>query len=280
MTAISETKAPLRIEAAKRRATINFRELWAYRELFGFLVWRDFKTRYVQTVLGPAWAIVQPVVSMIVFTVIFGRLAGIRGEYGVPYPLFVFTALLPWTYFSSSLAGSSRSVVGNINLVNKVYVPRLLLPVAAVAVPIVDFFLSSLILAGMFVYYGRMPQWHAVTTPFFLLLALVTALGVGLWFAALNVRYRDIPYAVPFLTQLWLYATPVIYGLSMIPEQYHWLIALNPMTGVVDGFRWALLGSGTPHYSVFALNLAVSVLLTISGALYFRRVERGFADVI
>jgi lipopolysaccharide transport system permease protein len=254
--------------------------LWAYRELFGFLVWRDVKTRYVQTVLGPSWAIVQPVVSMIVFTVIFGRLAGIKAEYGVPYPLFVFTALLPWTYFSSSLSGSSRSVVGNINLVNKVYVPRLLLPLASVAVPIVDFILAFLILAGMFVYYGRMPPWQVVTTPLFLVLALLTALGVGLWFAALNVRYRDIPYAVPYLTQIWLYATPVIYGLSMIPQKYHWLIALNPMTGVIDGFRWALLGGGSPRYSVFVLNLLVSMVLTITGALYFRRVERGFADVI
>jgi lipopolysaccharide transport system permease protein len=270
----------LRIEPSRHWTSVNVRELWSYRELFVFLVWRDVKTRYVQTALGGGWAVIQPVVSMIIFTVIFGHLARIKGENGVPYPLFVFTALLPWTYFASSLGQASRSVVGNINLVNKVFVPRLLLPLSAVAVPLFDFVISFLVLASLFVYYGRVPSWHVVAAPLFIALALLSALGAGLWFAALNVRYRDIPIAVPFITQIWLYATPVIYGLSMVPDRFRWLVALNPMTGSVDGFRWAILGRGSPHFGVYAISLAVALFVVGTGIAYFKHVERTFADLI
>jgi lipopolysaccharide transport system permease protein len=270
----------LRIEPSRRWTSVNFRELWSYRELFAFLVWRDIKTRYVQTVLGGGWAVIQPVVTMVIFSVIFGHLARIKGEYGVPYPLFVFTALLPWGYFAGSLGQASRSVVGNVNLVSKVFVPRLLLPLAAVAVPLVDFAISFLVLVALFAYYGFVPGWHAVAAPLFVLLAVLAALGAGLWFAALNVRYRDIPIAVPFITQIWLYATPVIYGLSLVPNRFHWLVALNPMAGSVDGFRWALLGSGPPHVRLYLISFAVSIFVVVTGVAYFKRVERTFADVI
>jgi lipopolysaccharide transport system permease protein len=272
----------VRIRPTRGRFSLlhDLRELWAYRELAGFLIWRDIKVRYVQTVLGPAWAIIQPFASMILFSVIFGHLAGIKGEYHVPYPLFVFAGLLPWMYFAGSLTQSSRSVVTNINLVTKVYVPRLMIPIASVIVPVVDFLLAFCVLLGLFAYYGRAPHWHAVVSPFFLGMALLSAFGVGLWVAALNVRYRDIPFVIPFVTQIWLYASPVIYGSTFIPPRWQWLISLNPMTGAIDGFRWAVLGRGLPQYHLFAESIAVGLVLTISGLWYFRRVERSFADVI
>jgi len=270
----------LRIAPGRRGLVSELRELWRYRELFGFLVWRDLKVRYVQTVLGPIWAIVVPLVQMVVFTVIFARLGGIQGEYHVPYPLFAFVGLLPWTYFSSCLSQSSKSVVTNTNLVTKVYVPRLMLPIASVAVPVVDFVIAFVVLLFMFVGYHRAPHWHTVLMPFFLGLALLSAFGIGVWLSALNVRYRDVPYVLPIFTQLWLFASPVIYGTSFIPPRFHWLIALNPVSGVIDGFRWAVLGRGLPHYDLFATSLIVGLVLTVSGVMYFRHVERQFADVI
>jgi lipopolysaccharide transport system permease protein len=270
----------LRVAAGRHGLLHDVAELWRYRELFGFLVWRDMKVRYVQTVLGPLWAIVVPLLQMVVFTVIFARLGGIQGEYHVPYPLFVFCGLLPWTFFSSLLSQSSKSVVTNTNLVTKVYVPRLLLPIASIAVPLVDFAIAFAVLMCMFGAYRRAPHWHVVLSPFFLLLAVLTALGVGLWLSALNVRYRDIPYVLPLLTQLWLFASPVLYGTSFIPEDWHWLIAINPITGVIDGFRWSVLGRGLPHYDLFATSFGVGLLLTVTGIAYFRRVERRFADLI
>lgn len=277
--ASSTPRAHIRIARSRHWATLNIHEFWEYRELFAFLVWRDVKTRYTQTALGPLWAIVGPITSMIVFSVIFGHLVGIKPEYGVPYPLFVFTALLPWTYFSSSLSASSTSVVGNLNLVTKVYVPRLMLPIEAVIVPLFDFLVSFLVLIGMFVYFGRAPHWHAIFIPFFLGMAMLTALGVGLWMSALNVRFRDVRYVVPFLTQIWMYASPVIYGVSIFPKSLQWLIALNPMVGVIDGFRWTILGRGLPNYGVFATSYAIAIVLVLGGLAYFKHVERGFADL-
>lgn len=269
-----------RIEPSRSWFSLNLRELWAYHELLFFLIWRDVKVRYKQTVIGVAWAVIQPLTSMLIFTIIFGRLAHFTGDYGTPYPLFVFTGLLPWMYFSSSLTGSSVSLINNSNLVTKVYFPRLIIPLASIGAPIVDFLIAFVILCGMFVYYGRLPHWHVVVMPVFLGLALLTAFGIGLWLSALNVRYRDVPYALPFLTQLWLYATPVIYPVGLVPGQWHWVLALNPMTGVVDGFRWAVLGRGLPDYTVYATSGLVGLALTISGLWYFRRFERHFADVI
>jgi lipopolysaccharide transport system permease protein len=269
-----------RIQRSRRRFSIDLRELWSYHELLYFLVWRDIKVRYKQTALGVVWAVLQPFVAMVIFSVVFGHIAKIHADYGVPYPLFVYAGLLPWQYFSSSLMLSSVSVVGNSALVTKVYFPRLLLPLASIAVPVIDFLCSFVVLIGMFLWYGRAPHWHAVVIPVFLGMALLTALGVGLWLSALNVRYRDVPYTIPFLTQIWLYATPVIYPVSLVPSRFHWLIALNPMSGVVDGFRWAVLGRGVPHYTVYGISTAVGLALVLSGLWYFRRVERGFADVI
>jgi homopolymeric O-antigen transport system permease protein len=269
-----------RIERSRRHLRADLPEVWQYRELLYFFVWRDIKVRYKQTALGVAWALLQPLVTMVIFTVIFGHLAGIPGEYGVPYPLFVFAGLLPWQYFASSLTQSSLSVVGSSALVTKVYFPRLLLPFASIGVPIVDFVCSFSILIGMFIWYGRAPHWHAIVIPFFLGMALLVALGVGLWLSALNVRYRDVPYTIPFLTQIWLYLTPVIYPVSIVPPHLHWVLAINPMTGVVDGFRWAVLGRGLPQYDVYAISCTVGVALVLSGLWYFRRVERRFADVI
>lgn len=273
-------RRPLRIKPAGSNLGTELREVWAYRELLVFLVWRDIKVRHVQSILGPLWAIVVPLMQMVVFTFIFGRLAGIKGEYHVPYPLFVFAGLLPWTYFASSLTQSSRSVLSNTNLITKVYVPRLILPLASIAVPLVDFAIAFAVLLCMFASYQRAPHWHAVVTPVFLGLALLTAFGVGLWLSALNVRYRDIVFVVPLLTQLWLFASPVIYGATFIPPGWQWLIALNPMTGVIDGFRWAVLGRGIPHYGLFATSLAVGLMLTVSGIAYFRHAQRKFADLI
>jgi lipopolysaccharide transport system permease protein len=271
---------PFRIRAGKRGLLVELREVWDYRELLGFLVWRDIKVRYVQTILGPLWALIVPFLTMILLTVIFGHVAGLKGEYKVPYPIFVFSGNLIWIYFSGCLAGSARSVISNINLVTKVYVPRLMIPLESTVVPVIDFALAFLVLLGLFAYYHRAPHWHTVLIPFFLGLALLSAFGVGLWLSALTVRFRDIPYVVPLLTQLWFYVSPVIYGSTFIPPRYHWLIAVNPMTGPIDGFRWAVLGRGVPHYGLFATSLVAGIVLTASGVWYFLRTERSFADLI
>jgi lipopolysaccharide transport system permease protein len=269
-----------RLKPGRPSFAAELSEVWAYRELLFFLVLRDVKVRYKQTALGVLWAILQPVISMVIFTVIFHRFAGIPSEYHVPYPLFVFAGLLPWLYFSSCLTQSSTSIVGNASLVTKVFFPRLIIPLASVVAPLVDFLLASLVLTGMFVWYGWVPNWHIVVTPFYLVLALLTALGVGLWLSALNVRYRDVPYVVPFLTQIWMFATPVFYGVTLFPPEWRWALALNPMAGVIDGFRWAELGRGLPHYDVLAVSTLVAIGLTVSGLWFFKRAERHFADVI
>jgi lipopolysaccharide transport system permease protein len=286
MTVVPQVQAqvpavrPLRIQAGRRGLFAEVREVWDYRELLGFLVWRDIKVRYVQTILGPLWALIVPFLTMILLTVIFGHVAGLKGEYKVPYPIFVFSGNLIWIYFSGCLAGSARSVISNSNLVTKVYVPRLMIPLESTVVPVIDFLIAFLILLGLFAYYHRAPHWHTVLIPIFLGLALLSAFGVGLWLSALTVRFRDIPYVVPLLTQLWFYVSPVIYGSTFIPPRYHWLIAINPMTGPIDGFRWAVLGRGVPHYGLFASSLAMGLALTASGVWYFLRTERSFADLI
>jgi len=282
MARMAEAAVPLhvtRVQRSKGWLLPDLHELWAFRELLWFFVWRDVKVRYKQTFLGASWALLQPLVGMLIFTVIFGTWLKVPSQH-IPYALFVVSGLVLWTYFSTSLNLTSNSVVSNSQLVSKVYFPRLLIPFAAVLVPLVDFLVALLLLAAMFVYYGATPSWRAVFAWVFVLTALLAALGVGLWLAALNVRYRDIPYVVPFLVQIWLYASPVIYPVSIVPLAYRWALALNPMTGVIDGFRWSLFGQGSAHWGVFALSGAVSLVLLVTGLLYFRRVERRFADLV
>jgi len=258
---------------------VNLRELWEYRELLYFLVWRDIKVRYKQTAIGAAWALIQPFFTMVVFSLFFGQLAKIPSE-GVPYPIFSYAALLPWTFFANGISQAANSVVGGASLISKVYFPRLLTPLSAVLTSVVDFALAFIVLIGMMLFFRIYPTWNALWFFPFLLLALMTALGVGIWLAALNVQYRDVRYVVPFLTQLWMYVTPVIYPSSLLHGVWRTLIGLNPMTGVVDGFRWALLGTGEAPRETLCVSAAVSLMLLLTGVLYFRRMEKTFADVI
>lgn len=257
---------------------LGIRELWRYRELIYFLTWRDIKVRYKQTALGAAWAILQPVMTMLIFSIIFGQLAKLPSE-GIPYPIFTYTALLPWQLFAFALANSSNSLVGSQNLVSKVYFPRLIIPIASVLPALVDFGISFVVLAGMMVYYDVPITWRLVTLPALLALALMTALAVGIWLSALNVEYRDVRYIVPFLTLFWQYATPVAYSSTLIPEKWRLLYGLNPMTGVVEGFRWALLGKGDVS-GLLWVSVAIVIVLLLTGLAYFRRMETSFADVI
>jgi homopolymeric O-antigen transport system permease protein len=268
-----------RIAPSRTWAPLRLGELWAYRELLYFLIWREIKVRYKQTALGAAWAVLQPLTTMIVFSIFFGRLAKIPSD-GVPYPVFAFCALLPWQLFAFALTESSNSVVANQRLITKVYFPRLIVPLAAVAVGLVDFAIAFVVLAVMLVYFGIHPGPAILSVPVWTALAVATALGAGLWLAALNVRYRDVRYTLPFVAQLWLFVTPVAYPSSIVPDAWRALYALNPMVGVVEGFRWALLGgTGSPDATV-ALSGAVVAAILVSGLFYFRRVERTFADVI
>jgi lipopolysaccharide transport system permease protein len=250
-----------------------------YRELLYFLVWRDVKVRYKQTVLGAAWAIIQPFMTMVVFSLFFGRLAGIPSE-GVPYPIFSFAALVPWTFFANGLSQSANSLVGSANLLTKVYFPRLAIPIATVLSGAVDFVLAFVVLLGMMLFYRVTPTWNALWLPLFLLLALVTALGVGLWLSALNVQYRDVRYVVPFVVQFWLFATPIAYPSSLLPQLWRSIYALNPMVGVVEGFRWALLGTETAPGAMIFISAAAAVVILVSAMFYFRRMEDTFADVV
>ena len=267
------------VKPQEGRLRVDFRELWEYRELLFFLVWRDIKVRYKQTVIGGAWAILQPTASMVIFSIFFGRFANIPSD-GVPYPLFAYAGLLPWLYFSSSMSQCGISVVGNAALITKVYFPRLIIPLNGVFVPIVDFFLASSVLGALYLYYHETPAIQVVFLPVFLLLALMTALGAGLWLSALTVRYRDIPYALPFLVQLWFFASPVVYPVSLIPERWQWVYSLNPMVGVLDGFRWCLLDRPAPGLEVVGVSALVGITLIVTGLFYFKRVERHFADII
>lgn len=266
------------IEPQRGWVALELRDLWRYRELLVLLTWRDIKVRYAQTVLGASWAILQPVLTMVIFSIIFGELAKLPSD-GMPYPIFTYTALLPWQLFAFSLSYSSQSLVGSQNLISKVYFPRLVIPLASVLPALVDFAISFLVLIGMLVYYQIPLTPRILSLPLFLLLALMSALAVGLWLSALNVEYRDIRYIVPFLTIFWQYATPVAYSASLIPEKWRLLYGLNPITGVVQGFRWALLGSGRVDGMIW-ISVVIIFLLFISGLAYFKRMESSFADVI
>jgi lipopolysaccharide transport system permease protein len=269
------------IEPTKGGILPRIRAVWAYRELLYFFVWRDIKVRYKQTLLGVAWAILQPLLAMVVFTVFFGRLAGIDQETGgVPYPVFAYAALLPWTYFANSLSECASSLVGAQHLVTRIYFPRLLLPLSGTLSGLVDLAIAFFVLIGMIFWYGIELTWGLAFLPVFVLLAMLTALGVGLWLAALNVKYRDVQYTLPFLTQLWLFITPVAYPVSIVPEGVRWLYGLNPMVGVVEGFRWALTGTTTPEWGAIAASGVVMMALLVSGIAYFSRAERTFADVV
>jgi len=271
------------IQPSRGWAALQLRTVWEYRELLYFLVWRDIKVRYKQTALGVAWIILQPVVSMVIFSLLFGQLLDVPSG-GVPYPIFAYAALLPWNYFAGALTRSSQSLVGSAHLITKVYFPRLIIPISGVVSGLVDFAIAFLVLIGLMVYYGVTPTLAVLLLPAFLLLAVLTALGFGLWLGALNVRFRDVNYLVPFLVQVWMYITPVIYGSTLIPERFRFLLALNPMTGVVEGFRWALLGAqlaeAQPPGAMLIVPIAISLLVLFSGALFFRRTERTFADII
>ncbi|MGI8898185.1 MAG: ABC transporter permease [Pyrinomonadaceae bacterium] len=267
------------IRPASSWSSIGLKELWAYRELLYFLVWRDVKVRYKQTALGAVWAIIQPFMMMVVFSLFFGYLAKVPSD-GIPYPIFTFCALLPWQLFAHALTESSNSLVANERLITKVYFPRLVVPIAAVLGGIVDFAVAFVILLVMMLYYGIVPTWALVTLPGFILLATMTALGVGLWLSALNVQYRDVRYTIGFLIQIWLFATPVAYSSSLVPERWRPLYGLNPMAGVVEGFRWALLGKSSPPGALLAVSIAVVILILIGGLYYFRRMEQQFADLV
>jgi len=259
---------------------LNFRDLWLYRELIYFLTWRDLKVRYKQTLLGASWAILKPFLTMVVFSIFFGDLANVPSD-GMPYPIFSFAALVPWELFSNAISVAGRSLVQNRHMITKIYFPRVILPLSAALAGVVDFLIAFVILIGMLFYYRIPLTIYALTIPLFLLLALITSIGIGLWLSALNVQYRDIGYVTPFLTQFWLFITPIAYGASMVPEKWQFLYSLNPMTGVVEGFRWALLGTsqGAPG-TQFAISFGVAILLLLTGFLYFRRMERTFADMV
>jgi lipopolysaccharide transport system permease protein len=268
------------IEPMRGWVPVNLRELWQYRELLVFFIWRDLKVRYKQTVLGVVWVILQPVMTMIVMSVVFGKMARIPSE-GIPYPIFAYTALLPWTFFSGGLSRAAGSMVSSANLVQKIYFPRLILPIAAVVDGIVDFLLAFIILIGMMVYYNMYPKvsmvWLLIPLLF---LSMLAALGIGLWMAAFNVRYRDIRYIVPFMTQFWMYITPVVYPASLVGHSWKMVYSLNPMVGVINGFRWVLLNRGPSPGITIWISVIVSIVAVISGAMYFRRMEKTFADVI
>lgn len=268
------------LRPASGLSALNLRDLWDYRELIYFLTWRDLKVRYKQTLLGASWAILKPFLTMVVFSIFFGNLAKVPSD-NVPYPIFAYAALLPWELFANALSVASRSLVQNSHMITKVYFPRIILPLSSVLGGLVDFAIAFVILIGMMIYYGIRPTAAVWTLPLFLLLALVTAMGVGLWLSALNVLYRDIGYVTPFLVQFWLFVSPVAYGASLVPEQWRFLYALNPMVGVVNGFRWALLGvEAAAPSSMLVVSTAIALALLVSGLFYFRQMERLFADMV
>lgn len=265
---------------AGRTETQYWKDLWRYRELFYFLAWRDILVRYKQTVIGLAWALIRPFLTMIVFTVVFGNLAKLPSE-GAPYPILVFAALLPWQFFSNAMSECSNSLISNSNLISKVYFPRLIVPTSSVIVSFVDFLVSGIILLGLMAWYNFVPDWRILTLPLFTLIAFAASMGIGLWLAALNVKYRDFRYIVPFLTQFGLYISPVGFTSNIVPEKWRLLYSLNPMVGVIDGFRWAILGKESNIYwAGFGLSMVLVALLLSTGIWYFRKTERTFADVI
>jgi lipopolysaccharide transport system permease protein len=267
------------VKPSKGWISLNLRDLWEYRELLYFLTWRDIKVRYKQTVLGAAWAIIQPFLTMVVFSLFFGKLAKVPSD-GIPYPIFAYAALVPWTFFANGLSQSSSSMVENANLVKKVYFPRMVVPISSVISGVVDFVLAFLVLLAMMCFYGVFPTKNVICLPLLLVMAFVTALGVGLWLSALNVQFRDVRYTVPFLTQFWLFATPIAYPSSLLAEPWRTIYGINPMVGVVEGFRWALLGTETAPGLIIIVSALVALALLVGGAFYFRRMEKTFADVV
>lgn len=269
----------IRIEPSRGWISLRLHELWEFRELLYFLAWRDIQVRYKQTALGVAWAVIQPFFTMVIFSIFFGKLGRIPSD-GIPYPIFSFAALVPWTFFAHGLVQSSNSLVSGAQLIKKVYFPRLIVPVAAVLSGIVDFILAFIVLLGMMLYYGLAPTVNVVWLPVFLLLALITSLGAGLWLSTLNVEYRDVRHAVPFVVQFWLFATPIAYPSTLLSEPWRTLYGLNPMAGVVEGFRWALLGTDTGPGAMIFVSCLMALAILIAGAFYFRRMEKTFADVV
>jgi len=264
-----------------RRGWLSFdlEAVYRYRELLYFLVWRDVLVRYKQAAIGVAWVVLQPLLTMVIFTVIFGQFAKLPSD-GLPYPIFSFTALLPWNYFAQAISRSGISLVSNTNLISKIYFPRLIVPISSALGPLIDLAISFVILLGMMAWYGIAPTWGVLALPFFTLLAVVTAVAVSLYLSALNVKYRDVGHAIPFLVQFWMYASPVVYSMSIIPQKWRLLYSLNPMVGVIEGFRWALLGKERPDFTVMAVGVGVALVLLLGGLIYFKRTERFFADII
>ena len=263
------------------KSLINFelKKLWRYRELLYFMVWRDLKIRYKQAAIGAGWAIIQPVFTVAIFTAVFGYFAKIPSD-GVPYPAFAFTAMVPWTYFSEALRRSSTGLVEDTELIRKIYFPRLIIPLSAITSPLVDCFLSFIVLIILLTIYGITLNWNIIFLPIFMLISMITALSVGLWLGPVNVRFRDVKHTMPFLIQVWMYATPIVYPLSIVPERWRIIFSLNPMVGVIEGFRWALLGKGPPDTISICISTAITILLLFSGIIYFKRMERIFADII
>lgn len=270
---------PIVIEPRGFLVSLDLRQLWAYRELLYFLTWRDVKVRYKQTLLGAAWAILQPLLTMLIFTLLFGRLAGIKSE-GIPYPIFAFGGLLIWIFFSNSVTNSGNSLVGNANLITKIYFPRMIIPAAAVGAGLVDLMLAFVIQILLMVYYGVRVTWAVMMIPPLVLLATLLALGVGMWLSALNVKYRDIRYAIPFLIQLWMFASPIIYPLSMVPAKWRWLFMLNPLTGIIQNFRIALFGTQPFEWGSLGISALITFVVLVYSAYSFRSMERRFADIV
>ncbi|WP_447597834.1 ABC transporter permease [Nitrospira sp. Nam80] len=269
----------VRLEPTVGWSRLNLKEVWQYRELLYFLSWRDVKVRYKQTVLGVLWAIIQPFCTMVLFSIFFGKLAGVPSD-GIPYPLFAYAALVPWTLFANALTQSSNSLVQNANLLKKVYFPRLIIPIASVLAGVVDFVFAFGVLVALMLFYGTVPTAHIVWLPFLAVLTCGTALAVGLWLSAMNVKFRDVRYTIPFLIQFWLFATPIAYPSSLLSEPWRTWYGLNPMVGVVEGFRWALLGTETAPGPMIAVSFVTAGILLITGFYFFRRLERSFADIV
>jgi lipopolysaccharide transport system permease protein len=267
------------IEPSSGWFSLNLRELWAYRELLYFLIWRDVKVRYKQTAIGVAWAVLQPFLTMVIFGMVFKKFANVPSD-GLPYSVFAYTALLPWGLFAGAVNRSSLSIVNQASVISKVFFPRLIVPMSATLSGLVDFAVAFILLIAMMIWYGIVPNWGILALPLLLLLALTTALAIGLWLSALNVKYRDVGHAIPFLIQIWLFASPIAYPVSLVPEKWRLLYSLNPLVGVIEGFRWALLGKQSPDFGVMAISALAVITLLFTGLIYFKRMERTFADVV
>jgi lipopolysaccharide transport system permease protein len=276
---VADRRAHRRLQPSRGFLAVDVGELWRYRELLFFFLWRDAKARYKQTYLGPFWAIFRPLTTIVLFSIIFGRLVGVDTGSDIPYPLFAL-GLLPWTYFSSVLTGTASSLLNNAGILSKVYFPRMYAPISAACTPLLDFALMMLIAVGLFAYYQRVPSWQVVFVPVFIFFALLTGLGVGLWFSGISVRYRDVQFGLPFAISLWMYLTPVIYPTTIVPEKYQWIYDVNPMTAVVEGFRWSLFGEQFPGTVSVVASVLISITLVICGSFFFRRTERTIMDMV